>query len=151
MRNKDYEKTEVLRLESATYKAMNRAISRHSSLATVWTEENGEMKLISAGPDVYDALGVPGTVRALGEGQNLVCVTEGWGAPVRVDEAEVAPSEHPDRVRVKLLVMFSIGCFASLMRAEGVEEPYITGADEAGGDLKDCISHYVNQATAMRN
>jgi hypothetical protein len=151
MRNPNYEKTEVLRLESATYAAINRSISKHSHLATVWTEEEGEMRLISASGDLYEALGVPGTVAALSQGQNLVCATEGWGAPVGADDLDVAPSEHPERVRVKLLVMFSIGNFSSLMRAEGHPEPVITSSDEAGGDLKDCISHYVDQAVAMRN
>ena len=151
MRYDPYPKKEALRLESSTYAAINRVISKKFGLATLWTEEDGEMKLISAGADVYDAIGTQATMQALVGGNDVVCVTEGWAAPNDGAPIDCPPSEHPDRVRVKLLILFGIGKFTSMMRFGDGGEVHFTDHQSSSGELKDCVSHYVNLATAMRN
>ena len=92
MKLRPYSKEETLSLESRTVAAISRALSKHSEVASVWTLEDGEMRLVSAGGDVYDAIGTPGTVEALSQGQTIVAATSGWGAPVSPDSADVPPS-----------------------------------------------------------
>ena len=151
MRYDSYPQKEALRLESSTYAVINRVMSKNFGMATLWTEEDGEMKLISASADVYDAIGTQATMQALVSGNDLVCVTEGWAAPTDGAPIDCPPSEHPDRVRVKLVLLFGVGKFSSMMRVGDGEEVHFTDYYSSSGELRDCVSHYVNLAVAMRN
>lgn len=151
MNFKPYSKTEALAMESATVKAINKKLSQHAEVASVWTMENDEMKLLAAGEDVYEAIGTQGTVRALAQGQPIVAVTYGWAAPFSPDELEVPPSEHPDRIRVSLLIMFSTSNFISVLRRDGEKEPDIADVGEANGSLLECVTHYARLAVSRNN
>lgn len=71
----------------------------------------------------------------------LVLLTSGWGAPLNENgEAEGAPSEHPQRRRVHLMVVTTPdGCQASRLQFEGESEPVDDETGGASGALADAL------------
>ena len=68
-------------------------------------------------------------------------VTCGWAAPIPQgqDEPESAPSEHPDRRRVRLFVCVSRAEMASVLRFQDESQTPVLDAGEARGPLAEAI------------
>ena len=98
---------------------------------TVMTDER------KFGGDIYQLLDDAGKEIATSHDE-IVVYTCGWAAPVGEDD-DVAPSQHPQRVRVGLLVLVTkSGLLCSAMKKQGDEEIIIVG-DEGRGLLADTI------------
>jgi len=92
-------------------------------------------------PDVYDLLD---TATDLSGYSFAVVVTTGWAAPLNADgEAEGAPSKHPKRRRVRLMVTANRESVASVLRFEDEPEVTITDLGDATGTLNDAIRDFV--------
>lgn len=91
-------------------------------------------------PDVYQLLESPGsaTVRSF---DAAVVLTTGWAAPLGDDdEPEVAPSRHPERRRVRLVIVVGDGGVASVLRFADAPDDTVRDAGAARGSLADAVN-----------
>ena len=116
------------------------SVSPTNSKAWVAPVLGGELisdKLIANG-DVYDLLDSD-EVRELAQNADaLALFTAGWGAPTSDDDTEgVAPSQHPQRERVVLLVVANKQGMVTNMR-KGTDDIIVN--DEGRGALADALT-----------
>ncbi len=93
--------------------------------------------------DIYQLLEVPESACAR-MFDAAALVTCGWAAPIAqgTDEPDGAPSEHPQRRRVRLVVVVGDAGVASVLRfADDADSP-ILDAGEAKGPLADAVAGY---------
>ena len=98
--------------------------------------------------DIYDLLDTPESACArLFDAAALV--TCGWAAPLPAshdDESDdttlTAPSEHPERRRVRLVVVVSDSGVGSVLRFEDDDEHPILDAGAARGPLADAVNSF---------
>lgn len=101
---------------------------------------------IMKGEDIYELLDGLSQVFSSPESRDgvtgLIVSTTGWAAPIPKDGSEIgAPSEHPDRKRVRLVICaLANGEMGSAMRLEG-EEEIMVDLGEAVGPLADAVLH----------
>lgn len=71
----------------------------------------------------------------------LGLVTCGWAAPLaqKTSEPDVAPSQHPERRRVRLFVCVNREGMASVLRFQDDAENTILDEGEASGPLADAV------------
>jgi hypothetical protein len=106
--------------------------------------DDGRVALALAGEhgDIYDLLDSDDS-RAVAKVSDYIAVlTSGWAAPLPTsdsDDAEVAPSQHPERRRVRLMVFASKDGWASVMRFSDTPDETITDDGNAQGALADAI------------
>jgi hypothetical protein len=89
--------------------------------------------------DVYELLEAPtnAVVRAF---DAAVVLTTGWAAPL--DDADgTAPSEHPERRRVRLVVVVCDEGVASVLRFADTPDEIVADAGSARGSLADAVAH----------
>jgi hypothetical protein len=107
----------------------------------------GEFQLLSSEiPDIYDAIEqvtIPAFMVAFG------VITTGWAAPLNPDgKAEGAPSQHPERRRVKLVSVINDNGAGSAMAFQDEPEDVITDEGSATGSLAEAINEaWENKAT----
>lgn len=80
-------------------------------------------------------------------------VTCGWAAPI-VDgqnEPDQAPSQHPDRRRVRLFVCATLAGQASVLRFKDDADEPVLDAGEARGPLAEAIAELSARANAKNN
>ena len=104
---------------------------------------DGALRLsyIAEHPDVYALLANPaaGVVRFYDAAAVLTC---GWAAPVAGDDDDDrAPSEHPQRRRVRLVSVVGDAGVASVLRFADSPQDVITDAGDGRGSLADAINH----------
>jgi hypothetical protein len=136
---------EALALFGADYLDDNSVMSGNKAwIAPVIYDGEGNPYVVTDereyGGDIYHLLATAGAELASKHTQ-LVIYTCGWAAPVGDNEDDmIAPSEHPKRIRVGLLVMATnTGLTGSAMKKQGDPELLIVG-DEAKGALADAIT-----------
>lgn len=128
---------------------ITRAATADSGLAECWgifPDDFGGMaatfaECIHTNADIYEALaflddeGAAHTTHAVA----VVITTTGWAAPVAAD---VAPSEHPERVRVRLSVAVDdSGTVSRITFMSGPRDgEHIDDAGESVGPLADAIA-----------
>ncbi len=67
----------------------------------------------------------------------IALVVTGWASPT--DGEDIAPSKHPERVRIRLVVCNGIDGFSTVMRrADTPDEAEVMG-DEGTGSLRDAM------------
>lgn len=100
-------------------------------------------------PDPYVGIQHPDFAQAVLTGDPLVLVTHGWAAP---SEWESAPSECPDRRRVRMtIVVESLGKFVSVLRFyDSPEEEPLTEL-EGRGPLRDAIESRIMEVVSSLN
>lgn len=106
--------------------------------AVVVFDHNGEFREVVKDGDIYTALTM---VKALGSNWNadgMAVITTGWAAPLNNGEVEGAPSEHPDRQRVRLTCYISNDGVASALSFENGDDTVYDEGD-AVGRLADMI------------
>ena len=100
-------------------------------------------------PDPYLAIEHPDFEDAVLLEVPLVMVSHGWAAP---NEWKGAPSECPDRRRVRLTVVVeSLGKFVSILRFYDAPDEEPLYQHESKGPLRDAIESRMAQVLASRN
>ena len=109
--------------------------------------ENGALRItfLAEHGDVYELLEAQTSaiVRMFDAAVVLTC---GWAAPIRNDEEDedelaTPPSQHPERRRVRLVVVVCDDGVASVLRFADTPDDVITDAGAARGSLADAVTH----------
>ena len=107
------------------------------------------MTLANANGDVYDLIDNDDTLLVAKVSDYIAVVTTGWASPIDSDgEVSTPPSKHPERRRVRLMVMVSRDQMASVMRFQDEPDETITDDGHATGSLADALMQVMAQAKA---
>lgn len=105
-------------------------------------EVGGSLRTIVTGLDIYDAFDEASEMKLLATDLAIGCETTGWAAPVmNGDEETVAPSQHPERRRCRLvsIVTRQYEVASALGFADHPEEGIQTDDGCAKGTLADAL------------
>jgi len=93
---------------------------------------------LGCAPNPYDGIAYDQFASAVRSGCPLVLVSHGWAAPADEHENDVAPSEHPEKRRVRLtIVIEGLDRMTSVIRFPGEDETLVE--QDCRGDLRDAI------------
>ena len=106
---------------------------------------------IKTGADVYDLINdSPEVFAAVNEYDLITIATCGWASPLDKDNDEnnkIAPSQHPERRRVRLLTTANTNSqFGSSISFEDTPDEPVFDYDNARGALADAIMELINTA-----
>jgi hypothetical protein len=109
-------------------------------------------KVIAEDADIYEMLADISNVAKLHEAgfKSFAVSTCGWAAPIADDDDDMdtPPSQHPERVRVRLVTLLHNSRMGSAIHFKGKEEiTYDTG--NAQGSLKSAIEVFNELVKAM--
>ena len=103
--------------------------------------DNGALRItfLAEHGDVYELLEAPtnAVVRAF---DAAAVLTTGWAAPLGESDG-IPPSEHPERRRVRLVVVVCDEGVASVLRFADEPDEIVTDAGSARGSLADAVAH----------
>jgi hypothetical protein len=102
--------------------------------------EDVSLSFIASSGDVYELLGDAGNKLEASLFDVIAVITCGWAAPLGPtgEVSEIAPSDHPDRVRVGLTLIAEEGGICSVMRfANNPDE--VTINNSGIGPLADAL------------
>lgn len=118
--------------------------------------DNIEYKSLSSCMDVYELIATD-DIELLVEASSydyLTIGTCGWAAPTNEnndEDNEIAPSQHPERKRVKLLCTSNtIQIGSSIMFKDKQDEEPINDFGKAKGSLADAFGNFVKQSFAFK-
>jgi hypothetical protein len=102
---------------------------------------------LDASGDVYELLDtnmVADAIQAYGYAAVITC---GWAAPLAEDgeSNEVAPSKHPKRRRVRLVIVTDGISIASVLRFSDTQDETMTDEGKATGSLADALLQAANR------
>ena len=120
----------------------------HLKKASIWAmNETGLLKKLCENKDVYELLDSPKTLTAIEDANKFVVLTCGWAAPIDSDitDNDVAPSQHPERRRVRLVVAVDTAGVASVLRFENKPTEIVTDEGDAKGSLADAVMDLMNK------
>jgi len=104
--------------------------------------------------DVYDLLDDEFSTQVARNSDLIALATSGWAAPITkgqsVDDM-TAPSKHPERRRVRLVVTANRTSKASVLRFSDNPDEIVTDDDQAKGTLADAVQDLFARALASRN
>lgn len=107
--------------------------------------ETIEIDHISEHEDVYQLLSTDSS-KIMEKYKYVGVVTTGWASPLNDDgEAEGAPSQHPERRRVRLMVIANRENVVSVLRFEDEPNEPIFDEGNATGSLANAILQFVNK------
>jgi hypothetical protein len=94
--------------------------------------------ILGEGDDPYDLLWVtdkPENIDA------MALVVTGWASPYNGEDKDnmVAPSKHPERIRIRLVTCLGYEGFATIMRRADKPEEVTNMGDEGEGALRDAL------------
>lgn len=116
--------------------------------ASVWVEtSNKEIIQVVNHGDIYELLADPKTVKAITNYDFFTVVTCGWAAPLQSENPnpeEVAPSQHPERRRIRLVVGANSTGVASVLRFQDNPNEIVTDEGNARGSLSDAVWELLN-------
>lgn len=104
--------------------------------------------------DVYELIESDASLELAKRSAFIAIVTCGWAAPIRAnddDDDEVAPSQHPQRRRVRLVVLASRSSVASVLRFSDTPDETVTDEGKATGSLADAILKLMAQSASHLN
>jgi hypothetical protein len=107
------------------------------------TDEGMASKLIMNASDIYDMIDHLNDDKSFHIYNYLSLVTTGWAAPLKNGEVDGAPSEHPERRRVSLVILADVdnkSILGSVLQFEGEEEEKVYDYNTATGTLADAFS-----------
>jgi len=122
--NKGFRYTEAQLLAIEQLKESN------ATLVDVFTADTNE--------DIYDLLEGNGVANVLKTHSFVGLITTGWACPRKENQPEIQASKHPDRQRVRLVIVADKKNVCSVMRAEGSDE-VIVDEGSATGSLNDAL------------
>lgn len=102
------------------------------------------LTILAEEPDVYELLTYPAS-NYNAKFSAFAVLTSGWAAPIQEDGSmDGAPSEHPERRRVRLAVVANadLGVASVLRFADEPTEP-VTDPGSATGSLANAVSRFV--------
>lgn len=124
----------------ATELGENFAIEKSRLYSLIKGETGYTLTLASEHGDVYDLLGNDDSKFIAQASDFIVVVTCGWASPITSDDdEEIAPSQHPQRRRVRLVVTASREGMASVLRFQDEPEETVTDEGEARGSLAEAV------------
>jgi hypothetical protein len=106
------------------------------------TDEGVAMVLAGEHGDVYDLLDSDDSRAVAKVSDYIALVTCGWASPIvegQSDDEQVAPSQHPQRRRVRLMVFAGKDGWASVMRFSDTPDETITDDGTARGALAEAV------------
>ncbi len=98
--------------------------------------------------DIYDMMYSENTAKEISVYTKFAVVTCGWAAPMEdgeLEENSLPPSEHPERKRVRLCVLYADGKINTALTFEGDKEPDLQMGN-GSGDLKEAIFDLYNRS-----
>ena len=102
--------------------------------------------------DIYELLEMPATLKLAKASVVVAVITTGWAAPLQKDESEpdVAPSQHPEKRRVRLVVIANRQEVISVLRFK--DNPGETVIDEgrAKGSLADAMKELLKKSASKQ-
>ena len=106
--------------------------------------------------DVYDLIESNASVELARRSEFIAIVTCGWAAPLSKDtndddDDKVAPSQHPQRRRVRLVVLASRSSVSSVLRFSDTPDETVTDEGKATGSLADAILNLMAQSASHLN
>lgn len=101
--------------------------------------------------DIYGLLESPLSVQVAESSDFVAVVSGGWAAPITDNSDGVAPSESPERRRVRLLVLASRHGVASVLRFSDSPDEVISDEGKATGALNDAVRKLFFRAAAQSN
>lgn len=109
-------------------------------------------KVIAEDSDIYEMLADLPTINALVDSgfKSFAVSTCGWAAPIDddSDDNDTPPSQHPERVRVRLVTLMHNNKMGSAIHFKGKEEiTYDTSS--ARGSLKNALEDFNELAKAL--
>ena len=109
--------------------------------ATLWRiSPDLTVRMLAARGDVYELMLM--TPKGHTQGDTYALMTTGWAAPADT-ASETAPSRHPERRRVRLLVVAELGGIASLLRFEDKPDNFeYDDGTSARGALADALADF---------
>jgi hypothetical protein len=103
----------------------------NATLVDVFTADTNE--------DIYDLLEGNGVANVLKTHGFVGLITTGWAAPIRHEsEPEIKASKHPDRQRVRLVIVADKENVCSVVRMENNDEVMVDEGS-ATGSLNDAL------------
>ncbi len=69
----------------------------------------------------------------------IALVVTGWASPFKENEGNVPPSQHPDRIRIRMVVCKGIDGFSTVMRRADQPDEVEDMGDEGQGSLRDAM------------
>ena len=107
------------------------------------TDENLQLSFVLEHGDIYQLLDTPESSCAR-MFDAAALVTCGWAAPIAEDsnEPDAAPSKHPQRRRVRLVVVVGDSGVASVLRFQDEPDAPILDAGEARGPLAEAVAGF---------
>ena len=125
---------------------------------SVKTKPSNEIEIVQRhdNGDVYDLLSDEYTLSVAKNSEYIAVLTCGWASPIDPDKDEndddqVAPSQHPQRRRVRLMVLASRNGVASVLRFSDSPNETVTDDGNARGSLADAVLKLFAQAEAGNN
>lgn len=104
-----------------------------------------DLRFVEADGDIYDLLSKPASKRNLSF-TTFAFVTTGWAAPLNADgEVDGAPSHHPRRRRVRLVITANLDGLASVLRFEDDSEDVVVDPGSATGALADAVTRFLTR------
>jgi hypothetical protein len=95
---------------------------------------------LDASGDVYELLDTTTVADALQAYGYAAVITCGWASPLADDEnTEVAPSKHPKRRRVRLVLVTDGISITSVLRFSDTQDETMTDEGQAVGSLADAL------------
>lgn len=123
---------------------------------SVKTKPSNELEVVKRHDcgDVYDLLSDEYTLSVTKNSEYIAVLTCGWASPIdhdNDDDEQVAPSQHPLRRRVRLMVLASRNGVASVLRFSDSPNETVTDNGKARGSLADAVLKLFAQAEAKNN
>ena len=111
---------------------------------------------VASNEDIYDLLEDSDNARKVQGYDSVGLVTCGWAAPLPLnyngEEGLEAPSQHPEKRRVRLMVCASLsGEMASVLRFYDDQDNPISDDGGATGDLANALLNFIQRANASKN
>jgi len=105
-----------------------------------------DITTVSSNRDVYDLLEGDDVAQVLDTHSYLGVITCGWASPIsKNEEPYEAPSKHPDRRRVRLMLVANRSEVFSVLRFEDNPDEVITDDGKATGSLADALIKAINK------
>lgn len=134
----------IQQVAEAVEAKLHAKLSFEMGQAHIYGTDGVETTFVSAQSDVYDLLLATDSKPAK-DSAFVALVTTGWGAPLNAEtgECDGAPSQHPERRRVRLTVVANAHDTYSIIRFADNPDEIIGDDGQATGSLADAVRNFV--------
>jgi hypothetical protein len=115
-------------------------LSKAQMYSLIESDDEVSMTLAGESGDIYDLIMSRDALQVAKASDFIALVTCGWASPRdNDDDDEIAPSQHPQRRRVRLLVLAGKDGMASCLRFSDTPDEVITDNGTATGSLATAL------------